>query len=334
MPETRETIASLFKTVSCAADPDDLRPALAALERETAVRAARSPLVVLMAEDHTVPVHKLLRQGLMARLLKTSSPFAYGMERAHDMLAYLMEKSFDQTVPKDLCAQIEAVDHNGHRLARVFRAALMPEHTPLTGKNLLAFCLENGISIRANDAAKIRIDNKWYLDSPQNQNIPVESREGVARRNQVIVERALAHMKESAVNIYVQDCGMGHLLGHQSDKGIWPYAESLSALFAQAGVNVLPVYTADFCYMPDKLPEEGAALLASKGLVIEEVNTRRFLPGMSAPYMEMQLMAEISAHSGGEIKIFPEATREEIEQEKEQIKREISHWLQQAGLTP
>lgn len=334
MVKSPDITAFSFKTVSCADAPSDIRPALDALTAEIARRSAQGRLVVLMGEDHTVPTHKILRQGLMARLLKAATPFAYGMERAHDMLAYLVEKKFSQSVPNDLREQFTAADHNGHRLARTFRAALTPEHTPLTGKNLLAFCLESGISIRANDAAKINIDHKWYLDLPPGQNIPVESREGVALRNRMIVERALMHMKESAAQAYVQDCGMGHLLGHQSDKGIWPYAESLSAMFAQAGVDVLPVYTADFCYMPDKLPAEGAAMLASKGLVIDELNTRRFLTGMSAPYMEMQLMAEISAHSGGEIKIFPEATREEIEQEKEQIKREIPHWLQQAGIKP
>lgn len=334
MTKSPDIKAFSFKTVSSADDLSDIRPALDALTAEIARRSARGPLVVLMGEDHTVPAHKLLRQSLMARFLKTSSPFAYGMERAHDMLAYLMEKTFGQTVPKDLRAQIAVADHKGHRLARVFRAALTPEHTPLTGKNLLAFFLDNGISIRANDAAKIRIDNKWYLDLPPGQNMPVESRDGVALRNRMIVERALTHMKESAAQSYVQDCGMGHLLGHQSQKNVWPYAESLSAMFTQAGVDVLPVYTADFCYVPDKLPEEGAAILASKGLVIEELNTRRFLTGMSAPYMEVQLMEEMSAHSGDEIKIFPVATREEIEQEKERISLEIPHWLQQAGLKP
>jgi hypothetical protein len=92
----------------------------------------------------------------MTRLLKTSSHFAYGMERAHDLLPYLMEKKFDLVLDSTQRAQLMADDHSGHRLARVFRAALTPEHSPFTGKNLLAFCMESDISIRANDAAMVK----------------------------------------------------------------------------------------------------------------------------------------------------------------------------------
>ena len=327
MPEIARTIGSAFKTVSCAADPDDLRPVLDILAAEMVARTARGPLVVLMGEDHTVPAHKVMRQGLMSRLLKTTSSFAYGMERAYDLLPHLLEKKFDLVLDADQRAQLIGDDYNGHRLARAFRATLTPEHSPFTSKNLLAFCLYNNVSIRANDAAKIRVDNKWVLDLPDHQNIPVESLEGVALRNSVIVERALTHMHESGVHIYVQDCGMGHVLGHQSTQGIWPHSESLSALFLQAGVDVLPVYTADFVYAPDKLPEGAAALLRDKGIVVEGLNTRRFMTGMSAPYMEKQMVEGFSAHSGGEIAVFPETTQEEDVREKERLRRNIKQWL-------
>lgn len=349
MANIPETAVFSFKRVSCADDPSDIRPALHVLTQEIERRAAAGSLVVLMGEDHSVPLHKILRQGLLARLLQTSSSLAYGMERPHDLLGALLENKCGQPVAPSLRVQLGRSDYDGQKLSRAFRALLSPVHTPFTGKNLLAFLAENKISIRANDAATVKQDKEVFLDlndpltqrliaqhKPHLQGLPVSvtSADGIALRNHMIVDCACAHMKETGAHIYVQDCGMGHLLGHQSARGVWPYADSLSALFAQAGMDVLPVFTTDFIYNYESLPAGAAAMLAQQGLALEELKTTRLLAFMCSPDMEKRFMDEVNANSADEIKIYPEASREENEQEKQRIIREIPHWLRQAGIKP
>ncbi len=326
----------------------DIRPAVDAIMAMIARCGVVRPLVVVMGEDYSVPAHTALRQGLMTRLLQTATPFAYGMARPHDLLGYIIESQFGEKVPRSQRERLSALDHDGQKLARSFRAALHPAHTPFAAKNLMALCHENGVNIRANDAVKTRIGGDLVLDDadPATHTLAVTHRphiqglisasntDGVALRNLMIAERAMAHMQESGMNLYIQDCGMGQMLGYQSANAVWPHSESLSAIFARAGADVLPVYVADFVYAPGSLPAGGDTMLAQQGLVVEDMNTQRFQFGMTAPYMEQKFVENVSAHSGNVLDIFPEMTPKECALEKGRISREIPRWLQQAGIKP
>ena len=121
--------------------------------------------------------------------------------------------------------------------------------------------LKRGISTRFNDAAsRGYTPQQQYIDTRDatTANIlaskgllprhPVEmaSIEGLDLRNACIVENAKKHIKDTKVKIYVQHCGMAHMMG---GKGPWlsngeqySYKNSLADLFNKEGMHVVPFF--------------------------------------------------------------------------------------------
>ena len=65
-------------------------------------------------------------------------------------------------------------------------------------------------------------------------------RDGIELSNCAIVVNAIAHMQETNVRIYIQQCGQYHATGFRT-AGSKAYAKSLSRKFQEAGCHVLPI---------------------------------------------------------------------------------------------
>ena len=314
-----------FLTVSCAADPLDMRPALDALEAEISKRARERPVMVVIGELHDTPAHKTLRQGVLGRLLNGASPvsLACGLEMEHNLIDKALADDFLYRVPEELRERISGPDHDGRKLIETFHALCLPQEAPAAYKNLMAFYYHNHIPVRANDAAKTYSDSQCQVDlrDPVTLNvlrrqtdnrfqswlmrlsgISVLSPNGIARRNTVISEQALKDMRTKGVGVYVQDCGLSHLLGQSAcDK---KYKDSLSAHFNRAGVDVMPVLVTAPGWGPNDVPKEGQKFLAEKGMIVHGLSGDRFF-SIQPRTDEIEFLHRIHEHSGGEIEVYP-----------------------------
>lgn len=314
-----------FLTVSCAANPLDFRPALDVLEAEIKRRSGKRPLVVLMGELHDRPMHKALRQGLLARLLNGASAgaVACGLELEHNLVEKALSDNFIGKIPADLRERASGPDPDGRKLIQIFHELCLPQEAPASYKNLLAFCYHHNVSVRANDVAKTFSDSQCHIDmrDPMTRNvlrrnaeskfhawltrisgISVVSPNGIARRNTVIAEQALKDLRQKGVPVYIQDCGLSHLLGKvQDDKH---YKDSLSAYFARANVDVMPVLVTAQGWGVQNVPQESHRMLAENGLIIKGLSEQYFF-SLHNREDEVQFLHEVNKESGGELKVYP-----------------------------
>ena len=314
-----------FLTVSCAADPLDMRPAIDALEVEIQKRSRARPLVVVIGELHDTASHKTFRQGVLERLLNGASPvsLACGLEMEHNLIDKALADDFLYRIPEDLRERISGPDHDGRKLIETFHALCLPQEAPAAYKNLMAFYYHNHIPVRANDVAKTYSDSQCQIDlrdpvtlnvlRRQNDNrfqswlmrlsgISVFSANGIARRNTVISEQALKDLQTKKVDVYVQDCGLSHLLGRESCGK--RYKDSLSACFNRAGVDVMPVLVTAPGWGPNDVPKEGQKFLAEKGMIVHGLSGDRFF-SIQPRTDEIEFLHRIREHSGGEIEVYP-----------------------------
>lgn len=326
--------------VSCP-DPLDLRPAVERIVGEVRNRIADGPVVVLMGEQHPSASHKALQQAVLGKLRDETS-VAYGVERPHDFLEWFVSEGFGFKIPPDLRGRISDADRNSCRLIAAFLAAAWPADVPVSERSVLAFCREKGISVRANDAA----DADLFLDqddpatralieqyAPERLGTLIHSRDealGVELRNRMIVERALAHMKESGAKVYVQQCGKGHIFGNNMTGD--EFAGSLSAMFAKTGVNVLSVFPAGSGWGFETIPAQAKEQL-HQGLIIEGLSEREFHHD-SPPGEEEAFLREIGRHSGLDIHIAQDEAPEEAARMQDRIRREIPAWISEVGPAP
>jgi|GEM_PF-3384680 hypothetical protein len=314
-----------FLTVSCAADPLDMRPAWDALEAEVRKRSGARPLVVVIGELHDTTAHKTFRQGGVGRLLNGASPvsLACGLEMEHNLVDKALADDFLYRIPEDLRERISGPDHDGRKLIETFHTLCLPQEAPAAYKNLMAFYYHNNIPVHANDVAKTYSDSQCQIDlrdpvtlnvlRRQNDNrfqswlmrlscISVFSPNGIARRNTVIFEQGLKDLRTKNVDVYVQDCGLSHLLGQTAcDK---KYKDSLTAHFNRAGVDVMPVLVTAPGWGPNDVPRESHKILAEKGLIVHGLSDARFF-SIQPRIEEIEFLHSIRDHSGNEIEIYP-----------------------------
>ena len=312
-----------FLSVSCAADPLDLRPALDALTAEIQKRSRSRPLVVLMAELHDRPAHKALRQGLLARLLAGTSPLACGLELEHNLAQKALSGDFLGRLPQSLRDRVGGPDRDGRKLIELFHEMCLPREAPAAYKNILAFCYHNHIPVSANDAAKIYLNTRCRIDPKDPATfdflrrqgahkfqawmmragfMSVTSPGGLAFRNGMIAERAVKDMRAKNVPVYVQDCGLSHLFGRTDRNKL--FKDSLSACFARAGVDVMPVMVTAPGWGVSDTPTEAYPMLAEKGLVIHGVSGTSFF-SIDRRTDEVDFLRRIRRHSGNEIAVYP-----------------------------
>lgn len=308
----------------------DLRPALDVIQTEIERRTQGGrPLVVLMGERHDAPAHIALRQSVIERLLTSSSPIACGLEREHDLLGAIVESTFQYPLTGELRDALDVLDPDGQNMLKAYKATRKAVESPVMDKNFISFCLAEEVSVRANDAAaswalapggvsKRCLDMadlatckilQRHAPALQGKDVTFISAEGVYLRNRLIVERVLGHMNDSGAQVYVQSCGNSHIYGDKF--GHKHFVQSLSALFNQAGMDVLPVFVSSKAYDEGLIPA-GAEAMRQQGVVVSGLSERLFEykgygSEFSDEYDESCLIEAISKHSGGAFKIMPDA---------------------------
>lgn len=305
--------------VDCAADPCDLRPAhdhiLARVEAVGRNLRAGQPMVILVGEYHMRPVTKLLQAMLLDTLSKdANAKIACGIEYPHDGLGAIMNASGFKVSQNDY-AFLSRNDRDGQRGLTVSLAAMEAESAPVTHDTLFNFCRDQKISTRFNDAAinheTMTLDHHDPLtravieqyappEIPGDQ-IAAASNIGMALRNIVMVQNVMTHIQDSGASIYIQHCGTDHIYGHRGDG--CAYQHSLTAMFEQAGVAVIPVIT---CYGDDVSSVPLAARKAfTNSVTLANLSLENFK--MNDPG-EVAFIEKVAAHSGAQFPVFEKTT--------------------------
>jgi hypothetical protein len=303
---------------------------------------ADGPVVVLMGEQHPSASHKALQQAVLGKLKDENSTVAYGVERPHDFLEWFISEGFGFKIPPELRGRVSDADKDGRRLIETFLIAAWPADVPVSERSVLAFCRDKGISMRANDTA----DADLFLDqndpttralivqyAPERLGTPIHSRDdalGIELRNRMIVERALAHMKDTGAQIYIQQCGKAHVFGNNMTGD--EFESSLSAMFANAGVNVLSVFPAGAGWGFETIPAQAKEQL-HQGLVIEGLSEREFHHD-SPPGEEEAFLRDIGRHSGTDIHVAQDERPDEMAKTQERVREQIPAWIAEAGRAP
>lgn len=222
-----------------------------------------TPLIIVFGENHGSPNHHSLQKDLLKGLLTTGVRFAFGYEYPHTFT----EKLFKRTVLGKLSPFLP----DREKLAR---QALKKHVSDLTWRNpflppeslieLFKFCLKHRISTSFNDIADngeaddcvidqtdtltANLIKRYYPDQIGSKILretnPHDSAV-MALSNISMAENAICHLKRTQAYIYVQHCGLNHLIGSVCDRGINPFNKSLSAQFNERGFNVLAIIPHD-----------------------------------------------------------------------------------------
>ena len=297
-----------------------------------------TPTVVLMGNTHTMPAHIELQHLIAARLLKMEQNFTFNFEMPRNNIETIAAKDLNAPFPRYLKHHASDYDLDGKAILSGF----MGFHTlpsPTTHNNLFAFCYENSIHFQFNDAAR----RSYFIDGSNKQNkeaktkysgpvknFDIEAPDGMAVRNNVKVDNALAHAKKVGTNLILQNCGINHIFGNHSKK--LQYEDSLSALYKQAGarvITVLPVTELDN-YGINMFPEAASEDI-SQSIIIADMDEKYFVY-KDAPNLESEHLRKIKRHSGSETDFIDVATKKEeyrsdaikhIDEMKEKAKQDI-----------
>lgn len=267
----RNLAASFFKhdplelpaelsNVSCHKDPFNITPAanaiMAAEERILERIPSDQKLVILMGENHSYHVNKLLMGAILkeqtARQKENPQKysFALGYEGPYNITKLISRQTILNESERDCPAMAFA--------------ALTPDQKYESQDTLFKICLAEKISTRFNDIASVRIGPASLIDvdDPLTKDIIQKHRpdlakvqvilrapmlfspaldcdDGLALSNLAIVQNAMDHLKETNARIYIQHCGTAHMFAPKQQKKDF----SLKALFEKQGAYVLPVFT-------------------------------------------------------------------------------------------
>jgi hypothetical protein len=272
--------------VDCSEDPYDLRPATEEITQQifdlTNQGNGRSkPVIVIMGEIHTNPLHRLLQQAVMANCLKENQNLsvAYHMEHEHNLLGHIARTREGINFLPQLDSTLKHHDKNGQMLVQAVLKHEPIRYATKSAESVLGFCLDRGISVAFTDIAKRYYDERrqvfdWrdpetqlILTMPHGEALNVESPQGMALRNHFMAQKTTDIIVQRKPDVVVHHCGREHVLG-DTPSG-FSFADSLLAKFLAKGfptIAVFPETKADHTRIPPEAFENTALKITVSGL--------------------------------------------------------------------
>ncbi len=266
--------------VDCREKPYDLRPALNAIMAAENWILERIPpeqkLVIVIGENHIAQSHALLQSTLLKQhsqkmRAKNAPKFAYGMEYPSNFLQEYNKYTQAFGYPTDIERFHKESNLNG---SMDHLKAMLNFIKMESAKNILELCLKEKIPTGFNDIAIARSYFNYGIMDPIDQtdsltknlvqehyphlagkNIGRVEDPGINLRNLAMVENAMAHMEQTDSKVYIQHCGAHHIAGFDRIEETYTY--SLTKLFQERGVAVLPVFL-EFAATKEVLPDAAA----------------------------------------------------------------------------
>ncbi len=328
-----------FQRVSCAENPMDMRPALDAIVNMLRNRDPSKKTAILFSEIHHFPLQVALTQAAMERTAREFPDLkqAAGIERSHVLLEKVLEENYVQEITAEQRGKIAAADTDGKQLMAAYMATQMAPGAPVARRNMIAYCQENDISMRALDMAGCALDGEGIdqrdpatraiveMHAPHllDKEIPIDSEDEIRLRNRMICEGLERHLNASGADVYFTSYGGAHLLGAKAKEGItdinYSFEDSLAPLLNRKDINVIIVLpTWNKIFDTGRLPADIDPALRKHTIVIDHSSAQAFwhdaknppspLVGAALLADEAEFLAEISLQSGNALKLFPAAS--------------------------
>lgn len=327
----------MLTKIDCSDDPYDVTPVTAAILDRVALARSRQadskkPVVVLMGEVHDQPSHRLLMQGFLEAARSGGLRPAFHMEHEHQLLSRIARIDAGVDLKGWQAEALSKADTDGRVLLQAVMAYRPLGYSPLTGQNLMAYCLENAIPVAFTDAAKsgrsqgadrtLDVSDRQTAaqiasyHSPQfnqaaaPQDLPtllVEEPDGIAVRNRMMRDLSAARLESAGSDLLVHHCGREHLLG--DTRSGFAYKDSLAVQFAAQGYTVISVFPQSSSAF-DRVPDDAIAADAADVVLVEGLSA---LPYPVSPSDETNELLQFSQQSDGLIGLYetsPDAKRQ------------------------
>ncbi|NBX67180.1 MAG: hypothetical protein EBQ96_09315 [Proteobacteria bacterium] len=291
------------------------------------------PLVIIMAETHTIPTQILSQYAVLDKLSSLPPnervPFAFGLEHPHDELEKTLFDAAGAPLPDHLKGWVTEADTTGRRTIAAALAHRTYEFSPETEAILAELCIRRNISAKFNDAAR-RNGDFIDLDDPLTASfakkkqlgtdIDIRTEEGMRFRNQMIAALAMEHIREQGVPVYIQQCGAIHAVGStalDSDGNTFPTKDSLARAFEDMGAQVVVVMHDE--HLERGIPQAALRFL-SHGMCINGLSRREFNVGETTD--EIRHIRDVSLESELSLnlimrELYAEEIRERLENQRD-----------------
>lgn len=340
--------------ISCAANPCDLRPAVAGImARIESVRASLrtgQKLVVVLGETHAVASHRMLQALLLARLHEkgvsgNGTRLAAGVELPHNFMVTKLADLKQPSLPPVLQKHFDR--HIGNAgLIRAFLDDNPLIEAPQSKAFLFNVIGARGISLRFNDVA-VRYGNRGsqmgvpYLDERDGatrallngESLPVycEDSLGVNLRNKFMAKNVTAHLQAINSDVYIHMAGSAHILGDHSEGA--SYGESLHNLLSAEGhavLSVLPIEGGVFGmhhWWDSMFSDQARQAGLPDTIVVTDMMRKRF--HASEAEAEGLLIKKILTQSNAHDITRP-AQQKDWRRQLARFKTDLPHWVDEA----
>ncbi len=241
----------------------DLRPAVKAIMAAENWLLSRQPdqkLVIIIGESHGHIIPSFLQMAVLKAHLeqRAAHPFAYGCEQVHEMVTHYIPSLSAEDDP------------DGRLVMASYNSDTENSQSFWEHRALFGLCLSHHISVSFNDVSYFTTFDAYPNDDlrsiidqadPLTRQLVVEQfphlvgkeilrmhekngpdPEGMALSNAAIVKNAIEHIERTQSQIYIQQCGVSHVMGETRKTRDFKYEDSLTALFFKQGFSVLPVF--------------------------------------------------------------------------------------------
>jgi hypothetical protein len=229
----------------------------------------------------------------------------------------------------------------GKKTLEAFMALVLLPTSPHSRKNLFAFCLERGISVRCIDADLYQNGNQLVLNASDPltkryieriRQLPHSDDPGDVFnhiRNEIMVDLAFKHIEHAHPKVYILVCGASHVLG--TAENAFPFEHSISSLLKSAGAHVMPVILSSPEVRLLNLPEDLRETLARDGILIEDLAKDSY-KSFPIDQMEKSTIARLVANSGNDIKAYD--TDGLVQKYRKNIIAKMQEWVAEAKANP
>ena len=281
-------------------NPYDFRPALDALmEKVEQIRAVLpdKKIVIPIGENHIVFAHDYFQAAFIKAIAgHYPGQVAYGHETQHNYMADTIGTVMDTTtserrgmfraIQREYFLKDVSFSHYSKLKIDMTKALSLP-----MGMNDIAHVFmrpqkkqASGLNqqkgwVRYCDSADIDtyefIQRRYKDASPPWETLIRDAQddslvqEGIRVSNGFMAEKIDQHFADNEAQIYIQTCGVAHLIGYVKDKWEQEYQHSLTHQLDPDKYSVLPVFLESAMASVSDIPAEGREVLSKDGLIVQ-----------------------------------------------------------------
>jgi hypothetical protein len=237
---------------------------LACIFNMKAAQDTPKPLIVIMGENHEVPITQLLQYAVLHKAVEKGLKPAYGLELRYDFLSANNVFSKKAQAHPRIQAVMNSPEAHHSLINKDFIESYNFDEMIRTP---LRLCLKHGLSFRFNDASRtfnkrtghhMNLGDEIYLKALKSlryKKVPaplcIDSPKAMHIRNHIMCDKAMQQYKDAQPDFLLHMVGDSHVVGNDLED--YEYKHSLTNLCLKRGFDVLSVVTS---FDEDEIPSD------------------------------------------------------------------------------